>query len=89
MNGFLTGLITVKDITKLEKYPLATKDPRGHLAVGAAVGANVGELNRVDRLLDAGADCIVVDIAHGDSQQEIDIITIIRKNFSRDTNCWW
>jgi len=81
MNGFLTGLITVKDITKLEKYPLATKDSRGRLAVEAAVGANVGELNRVDRLLDAGADCIVVDIAHGDSQQEIDIITSIRKNF--------
>jgi len=81
VNGFLTGLITVKDITKLEKYPLATKDPRGRLAVGAAVGANVGELKRVERLLAAGADCIVVDIAHGDSQQEIDIITIIRKNF--------
>ncbi|MCJ7622154.1 MAG: IMP dehydrogenase [Anaerolineaceae bacterium] len=80
-NGFLTGLITVKDILKLEKYPLATKDPRGRLAVGAAVGVKASELYRVESLLDVGADCIVVDIAHGDSQQEIDIIKGIRKNF--------
>lgn len=80
-NGFLTGLITVKDIMKLEKYPLATKDARGRLSVGAAVGVKASELNRVERLLDAGADCIVVDIAHGDSQQEIDIISSIRTNF--------
>ena len=80
-NGVLTGLITVKDITKLEKYPRSTKDSRGRLAVGAAVGVKAAELNRVERLLDAGADCIVVDIAHGDSQQEIKIITKIRKTF--------
>jgi IMP dehydrogenase len=80
-NGFLTGLITVKDILKLEKYPLASKDSRGRLAVGAAVGVKDIELHRVERLFDAGADCIVVDIAHGDSEQEIDIIRKIRKNF--------
>jgi len=80
-NGALTGLITVKDITKLEKYPKATKDSRGRLAVGAAVGVKASELNRVEKLLKAGVDCIVVDIAHGDSQQEIVIITDIRKNF--------
>jgi IMP dehydrogenase len=80
-NGALTGLITVKDIMKLEKFPLATKDSRGRLAVGAAVGVKAAELNRVERLLEAGVDCIVVDIAHGDSQQEIDIIIKIRKNF--------
>jgi len=80
-NGALTGLITVKDITKLEKYPKATKDSRGRLAVGAAVGVKTSELNRVEKLLEAGVDCIVVDIAHGDSQQEIAIITDIRKNF--------
>ena len=83
LNGVLTGLITVKDITKLEKYPLATKDSRGRLAVGAAVGVKASELNRVERLLEAGADCIVVDIAHGDSQQEIDIIINVRKNFPK------
>ncbi len=83
LNGVLTGLITVKDITKLEKYPLATKDSRGRLAVGAAVGVKASEINRLERLLEAGVDCIVVDIAHGDSQQEIDIIINIRKNFPK------
>jgi IMP dehydrogenase len=81
VNGVLTGLITVKDIMKLEKYPLATKDSRGRLAVGAAVGVKVSEINRVEQLLDAGVDCIVVDIAHGDSQQELEIIRNVRKNF--------
>ncbi len=83
LNGVLTGLITVKDITKLEKYPLATKDSRGRLAVGAAVGVKASEINRLERLLEAGVDCIVVDIAHGDSQQEIDIIINIRKDFPK------
>jgi IMP dehydrogenase len=82
-NGVLTGLITVKDIMKLEKYPLATKDSRGRLAVGAAVGVKATELIRVEQLLEAGVDCIVVDIAHGDSKQEIDIIMKIRKNFPK------
>jgi len=82
-NGALTGLITVKDITKLEKYPQATKDSRGRLAVGAAVGVKASELNRVEQLLEAGVDCIVVDIAHGDSKQEIDIILQIRKSFPK------
>jgi IMP dehydrogenase len=82
-NGALTGLITVKDIMKLEKYPLATKDSRGRLAVGAAVGVKATELNRVERLLEVGVDCIVVDIAHGDSQQEIETIINIRKSFPK------
>jgi IMP dehydrogenase len=80
-DGHLTGLITVKDILKLEEYPIATKDKRGRLAVGAAVGVKGSELKRVERLLEAGADCIVVDIAHGDSKLEVDIIQQIRKNF--------
>jgi IMP dehydrogenase len=82
-DGHLTGLITVKDIMKLEEYPKATKDARGRLAVGAAVGVKASELKRVERLLDVGADCIVVDIAHGDSKQEIEIIASIRKNFPK------
>lgn len=81
-DGRLTGLITVKDIMKLAEYPNATKDMRGRLAVGAAVGVKGTELKRVERLLEAGADCIVVDIAHGDSKAEIEIIQQIRKNFS-------
>lgn len=80
-DGILTGLITVKDIAKLEKFPLATKDSRGRLAVGAAVGVKASEINRVERLLEAGVDCIVVDIAHGDSQQEVEIIKQVRKLF--------
>jgi IMP dehydrogenase len=81
-NGKLAGLITMKDILRLTEFPKATKDSRGRLAVGAAVGVKASELKRIERLLEAGADCIVVDIAHGDSKQEIEIIKQIRKNFS-------
>lgn len=80
-DGHLTGLITVKDILKLKEYPDATKDKRGRLAVGAAIGVKSTELKRVEALLTAGADCIVVDIAHGDSTQEVNIIREIRKTF--------
>ena len=79
--GRVVGLITLKDIMKLEKYPKATKDLRGRLAVGAAVGVKERELMRVEKVLTAGADCIVVDIAHGDSELEIEMIKSIRKNF--------
>jgi IMP dehydrogenase len=81
-NGKLAGLITMKDIMKIAEFPKATKDSRGRLAVGAAVGVKSSELKRVERLLEAGTDCIVVDIAHGDSQLEIEIIKEIRKNFA-------
>ncbi|MGC8856006.1 MAG: IMP dehydrogenase [Anaerolineae bacterium] len=80
-NNRVVGLITLKDIMKMQEFPKATKDERGRLAVGAAVGVKPSELKRVERLLEAGADCIVVDIAHGDSQQEIEIIRAIRKDF--------
>jgi len=79
--GKLTGLITLKDIMKISEYPKATKDSRGRLAVGAAVGVKSTEIKRVERLLEAGADCIVVDIAHGDSELEINIIASIRRQF--------
>ena len=79
--GKLTGLITLKDIMKISEYPKATKDLRGRLAVGAAVGVKSTEIKRVERLLEAGADCIVVDIAHGDSELEINIIASIRRQF--------
>lgn len=79
--GKLVGLITLKDIMKIAEFPKAAKDSRGRLSVGAAVGVKASELTRVERLLEAGADCIVVDIAHGDSKLEIDIIKSIRKNF--------
>ena len=79
--GKLAGLITLKDIMKIAEFPKATKDGRGRLALGAAVGVKPSETRRVERLLEAGADCIVVDIAHGDSELEIDIIKDIRKHF--------
>jgi IMP dehydrogenase len=79
--GRVVGLITMKDIMKIERFPKATKDSRGRLAVGAAVGVRGKELRRVECLLTAGADCIVVDIAHGDSQMELEMIKSIRQHF--------
>ena len=71
----------MKDISKLAEFPKATKDERGRLSVGAAVGVRPTELRRIGLLLEAGADCIVVDIAHGDAAQEMEIIRAARKSF--------
>jgi IMP dehydrogenase len=80
-NGKVAGLVTLKDIMKITQFPKATKDSKGRLAVGAAVGVRDKEMRRVEAMLEAGADCIVVDIAHGDSQLEIEMIKSIRKRF--------
>jgi len=80
-DGRLAGLITLKDIMKQMQYPHATKDARGRLAVGAAVGVKESDLARVECVLDAGADCIVIDIAHGNSKQEIEMLLNLRKRF--------
>ena len=80
-NGKVVGLITLKDIMKITKFPKATKDTKGRLAVGAAVGVRDKEMRRVEAALQAGADCIVVDIAHGDSHLEVEMIENIRKRF--------
>lgn len=80
-NGKVAGLMTLKDIMKITKFPKATKDSKGRLAVGAAVGARDMEMRRVESALAAGADCIVVDIAHGDSHLEIEMIKNIRQHF--------
>lgn len=79
--GRLVGLITLKDIMKQTQYPRATKDTRGRLAVGAAVGVKQGDMERVERVLEAGADCIVIDIAHGDSYAEIEMARQLRKRY--------
>ncbi len=68
---------------KITQYPAATKDARGRLAVGAAVGVREKEMRRVEAVLAAGADCIVVDIAHGDSHLEIEIIKKYLQAFSQ------
>src|SRR5512138_889969 len=80
-DGKVVGLVTLKDIMKNTKFPKATKDTKGRLAVGAAVGVRDREMRRVEAVLAAGADCIVVDIAHGDSELEVDMIKAIRKEF--------
>ncbi len=82
-DGRVAGLVTLKDIMKITQYPKATKDERGRLIVGAAVGVRDKEMRRVEAALAAGADCIVVDIAHGDSNLEIDMIKNIRKHFPK------
>jgi IMP dehydrogenase len=80
-NGKVAGLVTLKDIMKITQFPKATKDSKGRLSVGAAVGVRDKEMRRVEAVLEAGADCVVVDIAHGDSHLEMEMIQNIRKHF--------
>ena len=77
----IVGLITSKDILKMEQYPYASKDKKGRLLVGAAVGVKGDFLERTETLLDAGADVIVVDIAHGHSDNAINAVKMIKKAF--------
>ncbi len=77
----LKGLITMTDIEKREKFPDSCKDRLGRLRVGAAVGVSFDRDERVDALLKAGADCIVVDTAHGHSKGVIESVRAIKKNF--------
>jgi IMP dehydrogenase len=77
-DGVLKGLITVKDIQKKLQYPNATKDERGRLRVGAAVGVGSDALERAEALADAGADVLVVDTAHGHSQGVLTMVGKIR-----------
>jgi IMP dehydrogenase len=75
----LKGLITVKDILKSSQHPHASKDSQGRLRVGAAVGVGEGTEERVEALLEAGADVIVVDTAHGHSQGVLDRVRWIKR----------
>jgi IMP dehydrogenase len=77
----IVGLITSKDILKMEQYPHASKDRKGRLLVGAAVGVKGDYLERTEALLEAGADIIVVDIAHGHSENAINTVHMIKKAF--------
>ena len=78
-NGKLAGLITSKDIMKRRQFPSATKDAKGRLRVAAAVGVKGDYMARSRRLLEAGADALVVDIAHGHSSYAIDTVRLIKK----------
>ncbi|MDE7169857.1 MAG: IMP dehydrogenase, partial [Mucispirillum sp.] len=77
----LKGLITIKDINKRLKYPLATKDAMGRLLAGAAVGTAPDTLERVKELVDKQVDVIAVDTAHGHSKKVIDTVKAIKKAF--------
>ncbi|MEJ5869005.1 IMP dehydrogenase [Pseudokineococcus sp. 5B2Z-1] len=77
-DGRLRGLITVKDFTKAEQYPLATKDERGRLRVAAAVGFFDDAWQRSMALVDAGVDVLVVDTAHGHSRGVADMVARLK-----------
>ncbi|EDZ64246.1 inosine-5'-monophosphate dehydrogenase [beta proteobacterium KB13] len=81
-NDQLKGLITVKDIQKSSDHPFASKDNKERLIVGAAVGVGADTEARVEQLVEAGVDVVVVDTAHGHSQGVIDRVNWIKKNFS-------
>ena len=81
-SGNLSGLITLKDLERQEQFPNACKDDRGRLRVGAAIGA--GQLDRAQALIDAGVDLIVVDSAHGHSDNIIQTVKKLKSNYSVD-----
>ncbi len=78
----LIGLITIKDIEKIKKYPLSCKDIRGRLRVGAAVGVGSDMEERTSALLGAGADVILIDTSHGHSENVLESVKILKKRFS-------
>jgi IMP dehydrogenase len=80
-DGVLKGLITVKDIFKRRQYPGACKDEHGRLRVGAAIGASEADLDRARQLLEAGADALVVDTAHGHSEGVLSAVARTREAF--------
>lgn len=77
----LKGLITIKDIEKIRKYPQSCKDEFGRLRVGAAVGVGPDREARIDALLKAGVDVIVIDTAHGHSQRVIEAVAASKREF--------
>ena len=77
----LRGLITVKDIQKAKEHPHAVRDAHGHLRVGAAVGVGPDNDERVDLLVKAGVDVIIVDTAHGHSQGVLDRVKWVKQNY--------
>ncbi len=78
----LRGLITMKDIEKIETHPMACKDEMGRLRCGAAIGINPDRESRIDALLSVGCDVIVIDTAHAHTKRVIDGIISTKENFS-------
>ena len=81
-DGFLKGLVTIKDIKKRIEYPQSNKDAFGRLIVGAAIG--VGQMDRAKALVDAGADVLVLDSAHGHSKGILDTVKAIKESLEVD-----
>jgi IMP dehydrogenase len=79
--GRVTGLITTQDIIKIQEHPRATKDTKGRLRVGVALGVHPDDLERAEACVMAGADVLVVDIAHGHSQHTIDMLRKLKERF--------
>jgi IMP dehydrogenase len=79
--GNLVGLITAQDVLKRQLHPEATKDKKGRLRVGAAIGVRSEDLKRTEALLTAGADILVLDIAHGHADHCVEMVKTLRRNF--------
>lgn len=80
-NNKILALITLKDINRIDNFPIANRDSEGKLYVGAAIGAKDDYLERTKALIDAGVDVLVVDIANGHSQLCIDVVKKLKENF--------
>lgn len=80
-NGKLLGLITKKDLFRSAEYPYAVKDERGRLLVGAAIGIDDKVLERAEKLLNTGADVLVLDVAHGHASKPMDVARAIKVSF--------
>lgn len=80
-DGAVVGLITSRDVVRIEHRSSASVDERGRLLVGAAIGIGAGEVKRAAALLEAGADLLVLDIAHGHADHCIEMLQILRSNF--------
>ena len=83
-SGKCIGLITVKDIEKSQLNPYASKDSKGRLLVGAAIGVGSEAMTRAEQLIDAGVDFLVIDTAHGHSEKVISTLKNIKSKFSID-----
>ena len=80
-NFFLKGLVTLKDINKTKDFPLASKDSEGRLLTGAAIGNSADTEDRLEALINAGVDVIVIDSAHGHSKGIIDRVASVKKTY--------
>lgn len=79
--GRVMGLITAQDIVKLQEHPQATKDAKGRLRVGVAMGVRPDDLNRAAACIEEGADVVVVDVAHGHAEHVLEMIRQLKRRF--------